>query len=77
VSYALNKRDKDERRRYALLAWRLLQTPVLKESMADIVMPSVKALGKAGYGTAAGKDMEAVCKDIWLRFGSTKLVDYQ
>jgi hypothetical protein len=75
TSYALGKPNKDEQRKYAILAWKILGGAV-DDNHADLALAPAASLMRAGYTTKAGPDVAAVSKRIIERFGSTGLANY-
>jgi len=73
VSFALSKKDKAEQRRYAVLAWKLLQTPALEMGLADVALAPAAALMRGGYSMSAGADIAAVAEPIIFKFGTSGL----
>lgn len=76
ISYALDKKDKNEQRKYAILAWKLLQEPCLHGGLADVALAPAAALMRAGYSYQAGGEVAEVSKDIIYKFGSSGLASY-
>jgi MoxR-like ATPase len=75
ISFALGKTDKAEQKKYAILAWKLLNTGA-EMNLTDIVLAPAASLMRAGYNTRAGGDVAAVCQDLIARFGSTGLANF-
>jgi hypothetical protein len=75
ISYALGKTDKDEQRKYVILAWKLLDQAV-KDNLADLALAPAAAMMRAGWSTKAGPDIMAAAKGVVTRFGETGLANY-
>lgn len=75
ISYALGKTNKDEQKKYAIMAWKLLSDAVTN-NLADLALAPAAALMRAGYTTKAGPEVMAVCKSVIARFGETGLANY-
>lgn len=73
--YALGKQDKDEQKKYVIMAWKLIQHAIA-DGVADIALAPAAALMRAGYTTKAGPDVAAVAKGPIARFGETGLANY-
>lgn len=75
IGWALGHANKDEQRKWAIQAWKVL-TGVASDNMADVALAPAASLMRAGYTTKAGPDVAAVCKSLIERFGSTGLANY-
>lgn len=75
VTWALSHRDKDEQRKYAILAWKLLDV-VDGAGLSDIALTPAASLMRAGYTTKAGADVDAVARRLIGKFGTTGLANY-
>jgi hypothetical protein len=75
VSYALGKSDKDERKKYAIMAWNLL-TAADGDGLTDIVLKPGRLLMRAGYRTKGEPDVEKASKHLIGRFGKTGNASY-
>lgn len=75
VTYALSKPPGDEQKKYAIMAWRVVNTCIANK-LSDIALAPASALMKAGYHTRGGADVEAVCRDAIAHFGTTGLSNY-
>lgn len=75
ISFALEQADAAERRRYAIMGWKLVNSAIEK-TLPDLVLAPAAALMRAGFTTKAGPDVEAVCRDAIARFGSSGQANY-
>lgn len=75
ISYALGKKDKDEQKKYVIMAWKVLAKAV-EDNLADLALAPAASLMRAGYTTKAGPEVQAVCKAVIARFGETGLANY-
>lgn len=76
ISYALSKKDKEEQKKYAILAWKLLQGPCLRDGLSDIALAPAASLMRAGYSYQAGGEIAEVSQEIIFKFGSSGLASY-
>lgn len=75
ISFALSRDTNDEKRRYALLSWKLLQRAV-DAGQPDIALAPARSLVRGGFGTRAGNDMNDVARPIIRHFGETGMSNY-
>ncbi len=75
IGYTLGKKDKDEQKKYAIMAWTLLRVAV-EDNLADLALAPAASLMHAGYTTKAGPEMQAVCRSVIARFGETGLANF-
>lgn len=76
IAFALNKTDEAARRKYAILAWNLLEQAV-KDNLGDIALAPAGALTNAGYVMRAGPDVAAACKVVLSHLGTTGIINHQ
>ena len=77
IAYALGKTDKQEQKKYVILAWNMLESTVFKLELADLALAPAAALMRAGYTTKHNdQNVGAACKKTIARFGSTGLANY-
>ncbi len=75
VTYALDKKDRAEQRKYVILAWKLIASAI-KHKLADLALSPASSLMKAGFTTKAGEDINAVAREAIAHFGASGLSNY-
>ena len=77
VNYALKQADKDQQKKYIILAWKLLAPVVFEDQLLDIASVQGKKLMDAGFTTKSkDPDVVAACKDIILHLGKTNAANF-
>jgi len=75
AAYVLNKADKKERAKLAILAWNRLED-LIKYNLPDLALPPAKSLVNGGFGTKAGPEMEKAVRPILLYLGKKGFQDF-
>jgi hypothetical protein len=80
IAYALSIQDRGERRKHAIMAWKLLNTAAAK-GLADMALAPAKSLMEAGFKASDArnnndKELEEASRDLSLKFGKTGLAAY-